>query len=47
MLEYSSGFTNIANMMLNQTVVDPTSGRYSRTSGRKALEIAIDREEVN
>ena len=47
-LEYSAGFTNIANMMLNQTVADPDKrALFQDIRFRKALEIAINRDEIN
>lgn len=47
-LEYSAGFTNIANMMLNQTVADPDKrALFQDIRFRTALEIAVNRDEIN
>jgi len=47
-LDYNSAFSSIANMMLNQTVVDPDKrALFQDIRFRTALQWAIDRNEIN
>ena len=47
-LEYNTAFSSIANMMLNQTVVDPDKrALFQDIRFRTALEIAVNRTEIN